>query len=437
MNHYIKIFLGFALVNYVFLYGYDNYYLVSLEEEYILDARDQLRQHALDIKKELTQSNENETETINLWSSQQNIPSKIRLRKEMNLVSEVSSQLDDFDYAIDLYADYGPTVYINLANARLVEVGPIDPLYIESTTLQFRFISLHFIVNAVVAFIFFKLFRRKALRIENALNNLLDQESISHKLLGNQDLLRSVSNRLLKLDKYIQKIEDTNFQTSNDQRDLMHAVAHELRSPIARFSFALELAEDNNPSDEQVKLFNEMHESIDELESLIKEILSYSRLSYGRIKLNIETIELFKLTKSTIAKLETLYPQQNFELISQLERINIEGDRRFLERALINLLRNAARFANSKIELTILSDSSNLTIIVDDDGIGVPPGKRERIFEAFTRLDPSRSRDSGGVGLGLAIVKKVVDKHHGKIVVADSPLGGARFLMQLPMGRSE
>ena len=133
------------------------------------------------------------------------------------------------------------------------------------------------------------------------------------------------------------------------------------------------------------------------------------------------------------ARLQSLYHQQEFQIFQAEDEILIQADQRLLERALVNLLRNSARFAKHRIHISIQLTKNDVKIIIDDDGIGIPPGKRERIFEAFTRLDPSRSRDSGGVGLGLAIVKKVVDKHQGEIKVVDSPLGGARFVMQLPL----
>ncbi len=88
------------------------------------------------------------------------------------------------------------------------------------------------------------------------------------------------------------------------------------------------------------------------------------------------------------------------------------------------------RYAHSKVALTVERNGSGTVISVDDDGPGVPPGERERLFEPFTRLEGSRGRDSGGVGLGLAIVKSVAEWHGGEAFISDSPLGGARISLR-------
>lgn len=90
------------------------------------------------------------------------------------------------------------------------------------------------------------------------------------------------------------------------------------------------------------------------------------------------------------------------------------------------MLRNAVRYARSRVTLTIEQSGPRTVISVDDDGPGMPAAERERLFEPFTRLEGSRGRASGGVGLGLAIVKSVAEWHGGEARISDSPLGGAR-----------
>jgi signal transduction histidine kinase len=101
-------------------------------------------------------------------------------------------------------------------------------------------------------------------------------------------------------------------------------------------------------------------------------------------------------------------------------------DSKYLSRALVNILRNAVRYARSKVAVTVERAGSRTVISVDDDGPGVPPHERHRLFEPFARMEGSRGRDSGGVGLGLAIVKSVAEWHGGEARISDSPLGGAR-----------
>ena len=103
-----------------------------------------------------------------------------------------------------------------------------------------------------------------------------------------------------------------------------------------------------------------------------------------------------------------------------------------LESLLDNLLSNVLRHARTAIAITVAEDQSTVELAVDDDGPGIDPIDRERVFERFTRLDEARNRDGGGAGLGLAIARAVVDAHRGSIAVETSPLGGARFLVRLP-----
>ncbi|HEX2069900.1 MAG TPA: ATP-binding protein, partial [Actinomycetota bacterium] len=108
------------------------------------------------------------------------------------------------------------------------------------------------------------------------------------------------------------------------------------------------------------------------------------------------------------------------------------GDREQLARLVRNLTDNAARHSRGTVALSLHQDNGIAVLEVDDDGRGIPPGDRERIFERFVRLEEARDRDSGGSGLGLAIVAEIAAAHGGKVSVQDAPLGGARFEVHLP-----
>ncbi|MBH1937555.1 hypothetical protein I5Q34_25345 [Streptomyces sp. AV19] len=113
--------------------------------------------------------------------------------------------------------------------------------------------------------------------------------------------------------------------------------------------------------------------------------------------------------------------------------MTVGGSRTQLARVLGNLLDNAQRHARTGVRVTLRHDPGGPVVLeVADDGPGVPPADRERIFERFIRLDDARSRDEGGAGLGLAIVRDVVTRHRGRIEVGGVPEGGARFTVTLP-----
>jgi signal transduction histidine kinase len=99
-----------------------------------------------------------------------------------------------------------------------------------------------------------------------------------------------------------------------------------------------------------------------------------------------------------------------------------------------NLLVNACRYAGSAVSIEIAADEHRYTLAVEDDGPGIPESDREKVFKAFTRLDDSRSRGTGGYGLGLAIVARVAALHGGNARVETSKLGGAKIVIEWPRG---
>ena len=221
-------------------------------------------------------------------------------------------------------------------------------------------------------------------------------------------------------------------QSISNQRDLLHAVAHEFRSPIARLRFAQDMLDDSGNEDERKELLGQMDQAIDELDDLVSEVLGYSRIRHGGYRLNYVNVNLSTMANGVISKLRALYPAIQFEYLGEPDSESVQVDQRMLERALINLVRNAARFATSRVELSSRFDHQFFILRVADDGPGIPPGRRERVFEPFTRLDDSRSRDSGGIGLGLAIVHAISVQHQGQVSVHDSELGGAEFELRWP-----
>ena len=110
----------------------------------------------------------------------------------------------------------------------------------------------------------------------------------------------------------------------------------------------------------------------------------------------------------------------------------MHGRRDQLARLVRNLVDNASRHAQARVELSLQTTDATVELTVDDDGPGIDPDDRERVFERFTRLDDGRARDAGGLGIGLAIVKAIVEQHGGTVTIDDAPIGGARFVVRLP-----
>lgn len=244
-------------------------------------------------------------------------------------------------------------------------------------------------------------------------------------------LQRDIVAELTRLSQGLEERALERAQLLTAHQDLLHGVAHEFRSPMARLSFAIDMLPDTEDAAEQLQLRSDIDDALSEMEHLVKEVLQYNRLQSGGRALQYEAVDLPALAQKLLARQKPLTPNISFTVDGAPGSVN--ADAHLLDRALTNLLRNAARFAQQRVTLYWRVDGECLLLGVADDGIGVPPGKRDSIFEPFTRLDASRSRDSGGVGLGLSIVKSICDRHAATITVAASELGGADFVLRFPL----
>ena len=215
-----------------------------------------------------------------------------------------------------------------------------------------------------------------------------------------------------------------------NQRELTNAVSHELRTPIARLSFELDQLKQQPDPSQNVQLIADMYADLGELEEMVSELLTYASLERGATVINRESIQAPDWLDSVVGSVALEAEAAGVQLLihsCQVDSIRIEP--RFMARAVINLLRNAIRYAERRVEVSLTLGEDGYEVRVNDDGPGVPLDGREKIFEPFSRLDSSRDRRTGGFGLGLALVRRVSQWHGGKVEVGDSPWGGASFRM--------
>ena len=221
-------------------------------------------------------------------------------------------------------------------------------------------------------------------------------------------------------------------QLLNQQRDLLNAVSHELRTPLTRLDFGLALVlSDDLPAASRERLQG-LVAHIRELDELVLELLSYSRLQNPACLPEQVEVSLDEFIDSILGSVDDELESDiviDVLLHGTLERFTL--DPRLTARALQNLLRNATRYCEKRIQVGVLVSDEGCEIWVDDDGIGIPDDERERVFEPFYRLDRSRDRATGGFGLGLAISRRALEAQDGTLTVEASPLGGARFRLSL------
>ncbi len=131
--------------------------------------------------------------------------------------------------------------------------------------------------------------------------------------------------------------------------------------------------------------------------------------------------------------IQTVNPQREIALTDVVRRSYGALDMRLMERVLDNLVNNALRYSNQRIQISLTLQASRATLRVEDDGPGIAPDERERVFEPFVRLDPSRDRATGGCGLGLAIVHSIAQAMAGKCIAKRVRWAGPVFALAVPV----
>lgn len=216
------------------------------------------------------------------------------------------------------------------------------------------------------------------------------------------------------------------------ERRLLEDVSHELRSPLARMQFALELVRTTPDRELAVQ---KMRREIDRLSELVGQLLEVTRAEGDPAARIRDKVDLTALASEIVedCRIEAEAKQCRIHW-EEPPAIRLIADHELLRRALENVLRNAIRYApeSSAIDVKLERNRDQARFVVRDYGPGVPDGLLSKIFEPFYRVDSSRTQGTGGVGLGLAIVKRAVGLHQGTVRAANER-PGLRVELSLPL----
>lgn len=215
------------------------------------------------------------------------------------------------------------------------------------------------------------------------------------------------------------------------QRRFVADASHELRSPIASLMAALDVISADATGRSALELHQVMQAETDRMRRLVEDLLLLAKVDDTGLQIQRTDVDLDDLVD---AELRRLRSSGGPEIEGVVRAVRVSGDAAKLSQVIRNLADNAVRAARSKVRFTLTQQAGTATVVVEDDGDGIPESERSRVFERFVRLDASRDRGSGGSGLGLSIVREVVRGHGGTVEVSESPLGGARFVVSLPVG---
>jgi len=317
-----------------------------------------------------------------------------------------------------------------LPNGRRVRVGVSMPLLAVSDGLDAVRTVLWFAVPLLTAAIAGGtwLVTGRALRPVRAISertqaisasNLSDRVPVPKAHDEIHELASTMNDMLARLDASHQQ-----------QRQFVADASHELRSPVAASRVQLEVGLANPegtdwPATATAVLTEQRH-----LGRLVDDLLALGRLDEGGVGVTAE-VDLDDVLSRESARTQ-LVPV----VVDECEHVRLLGNEQLLTRLVRNLIDNAARHTATDVHITLRRNGQQATLDVDDNGPGVPPADRDRIFQRFTRIDEARGRTDGGAGLGLAIAREVARAHGGEVRCDDSPRGGARFTVTLPVTHS-
>ncbi|MBB5977539.1 ATP-binding protein [Kribbella solani] len=214
------------------------------------------------------------------------------------------------------------------------------------------------------------------------------------------------------------------------QRRFVADASHELRSPLATLTAALEVVGADTTGKAWRELGKVMETETERMRHLVEDLLLLAKADDTGIRMRPTDVDLDDLVEAEIHRLRSSKPELTVK--SDVHPVRVTGDPARLSQVLRNLVDNAARAAHSTVRLTTSEQNGAAIITVEDDGDGIPEADRLRVFERFVRLDTSRSRASGGSGLGLSIAREITRAHHGTITLTSSPIGGTTATVTLP-----
>lgn len=204
-----------------------------------------------------------------------------------------------------------------------------------------------------------------------------------------------------------------------ERTTMLNGVSHDLRTILTRFKLSLALLERSSE-------IEALEKDVDEMSRMLEDYLAFARGDAGEAPVETDIRALMEELKTDA---ERQGHQTELEVVGDpLVVIRPDAFRRLLT----NLVSNAARYGD-RIAIRATHDARYLIVMIDDDGPGIPLDQREEVFKPFFRLDEARNVDGGGTGLGLAIARDIARAHGGDIVLSDSPLGGLRAAVRLPV----
>ncbi len=287
---------------------------------------------------------------------------------------------------------------------------PKDRVTSTSARIFALWITVPAIIMVIISLIFLKNQTRPITNLARAAERFGKGEDIEEFKPSGALEIRQAGHEFDKMRKRIER-------HLNQRTEMLSGISHDLRTPLTRMKLQLAFLKDKDAVDK-------LTDDINEMEKMLNEYLQFTSSSY------VEKDEMFNLSEL----IEEIIKKYNNKNISHnlIPRIYINGRKNLINRSLNNLIDNGLKYAN-KVEISLTKKNTNLFIIVDDDGPGIPKKEHENVFKPFYKMDKGRNDSKSSVGLGLSIASDIIKSHGGNIMLEKSKFNGLRVKIFLPV----
>ena len=328
------------------------------------------------------------------------------------LKHELNQSLSN-SYVLDMtYAPETISIQVGVPEGVYTVLSPERRVYTPTTQVFILWMTGSSILLTSVALLFMRNQIRPIRRLADAAEAIGKGREVPwFKIEGSSEVRQAGAALMVMRDRLKRQIT---------QRTAMLAgVSHDLRTPLTRMRLQIELMGATADTEE-------LTSDIDEMEQMLGAYLAFARGEEAEAAIPVDIAELLEDIAASARR------QNPNVALNAPQGINIILRRNAVKRCLTNLVSNALRYG-SRAEITASAQDHVVSILIDDDGPGIAPERREDMFRPFTRLEESRNPATGGIGLGLTIARDIARFHGGDVVLEDSPLGGLRARMWVPL----
>ncbi|MEE2937575.1 MAG: ATP-binding protein [Planctomycetota bacterium] len=416
---FLRFYVGVAFILFVASLIANYLYTKQNLDRNIAVIEEALGGGALLARDEIIRGGEEEyLQTMERVESRFKYPVRVIDRSERPMPAELVARLDQGEAVF-----FWGMIQASLPSSPyLVELGPLPQFVGPSDYVELLALAAIFLFAAVaIAFLLRPVV--KQLRMVEAVAMEIANGDFSARIEDKSSNTIQLSHAFNKMANHVEN-------SIKDQKELLQAVSHELRTPLARIRFASELIRTARDDEQRDTRIIAIETATEELDELVGELLNYVRFGDANQFADKAAVNVPELIEEIVESHRPLARSLDIRTVFSDAPNNFMTHRNGLARAIGNLIGNACKFGKTKVEVSATTEYESLLITVDDDGNGIEEANRERIFEPFHRAN---HQTLPGHGLGLALVRRICTRMDGTVIASESPLGGARFQIQLPV----